>query len=168
MKQALLADRFKLRAHYETRDREAFDLVKARQDGQLGPGLVRYDKYCVALANASREARANGDPEPDAGEISCTAATMRTGITGTMPMFLLAGMLTSVAGRDVVDKTGLEGTYRVTLTFDQVGAVRADAPPSELPSVQDALLQQLGLKLQPSRTQVQVLVVDAIERPTEN
>jgi uncharacterized protein (TIGR03435 family) len=67
-----------------------------------------------------------------------------------------------------VDKTGIEGTYRVALTFDQPAAARADAPPSDLPSLFAALPEQLGLRLEPSRAQVRVLVIDAIERPTEN
>jgi uncharacterized protein (TIGR03435 family) len=166
MKRALLADRFELRAHYETRDREAFDLVTARSEGGLGPGLVPYGKDCVALAAASREARANGDPRSDA--IDCSVAITRTGLGGTMPMLLLADMLRSVVGRPVVDKTGLEGTYRVKLEFDQPATARADAAPSDLPSLFEALPGQLGLKLTPSRTQIQVLVVDALERPAEN
>jgi uncharacterized protein (TIGR03435 family) len=166
MKRALLADRFELRAHYETRDREAFDLVKARSDGRIGPGLVPYEKDCVALAAASREARANGDPTPDA--IDCSAAITRTGLGGTVPMLMLAGMLQSLVGRPVVDKTGLEGTYRVKLEFDQPATARADAPRSDRPSLFEALPEQLGLKLARSRTQIQVLVVDVLERPAEN
>jgi uncharacterized protein (TIGR03435 family) len=166
MKRALLADRFKLRAHYEMRERESFDLVNARSDGRLGPRLVPFDKDCIAVAAASREARANGDPHSEA--IDCAAQMTRAGLGGTMPTLLLAGMLRSVVGRPVVDKTGLAGTYRVRLEFDQPATVRADTPRSDLPSIFEALPQQLGLKLEPSRTQIQVLVVDALGRPTDN
>jgi uncharacterized protein (TIGR03435 family) len=86
-----------------------------------------------------------------------------------MPIALLADLLRSVLGRVVVDKTGIQGTYRVGLDFDQVAAVRADAPASDtLGSVFNALPEQLGLKLEASRTQVPALVIDALERPTEN
>jgi uncharacterized protein (TIGR03435 family) len=83
-------------------------------------------------------------------------------------MRLLADLIATVVQRPVVDKTGIEGTFRVRLSFDQPGATRADAPASDLPSIFTALPEQLGLKLESSRTQVQVLVVDRIERPTPN
>ena len=86
-----------------------------------------------------------------------------------MPMDLLASVLRTVVGRPVVNKTRITGTYRVKLAFDQPAAGNAGAVPSEtLPSIFNALPEQLGLKLVPSRTMMQVLVVDAIERPAEN
>ncbi len=171
MKRALLAERFRLRAHDETREREAYDLVEARDDGRLGAGLVPHDVDCVAQALAAQDAAANGEPPPEAVASStpCGLRVTRTGLGGQMPMFLLADLLRSVVGRVVVDKTGLQGSYRVTLSFDQPATVRADAPPSDtLPSIFDALPDQLGLKLEPSRAQVRVLVVDSIDRPTPN
>ena len=53
MKRALLADTFKLRAHYEMRERESFDLVKAPHDGRLGPGLVPFDSEPRTMTEAS-------------------------------------------------------------------------------------------------------------------
>jgi uncharacterized protein (TIGR03435 family) len=90
------------------------------------------------------------------------------GLGGAMPMSGLAALIGSVVGRPVVDRTGIEGTFRVKLSFDQPATRRADAPASDLPSIFNALPEQLGLKLESSRTQVQVLVVDRIERPTPN
>jgi uncharacterized protein (TIGR03435 family) len=169
LKQALLARRFAFRAHVEMREQEAFDLVAARGVRQPGPGLVPYEFDCVALATASREARAAGDPEPESRATECNIHVTRTGLGGAMPMDLLASVLRTVVGRPVVDKTGITGTYRVKLTFDQPAAGNAGAVPSEtLPSIFNALPEQLGLKLVPSRTMMQVLVVDAIERPAEN
>lgn len=169
MKQALLADRFKFRAHFETRERPAYDLVKSRLDGRLGPGLVPYEVDCITVTRAVRAAEAAGEPPPpESVGLECGAAITRGGLGGTMPMSILAGLLGSVVGRPVVDNTGIEGSYRVKLTFDQQATARADAPSSDLPSLSEALPTQLGLKLEPSRTQVQVLVVDSIERPTPN
>ncbi len=169
LKRALLEQRFGLRAHVEMREQEAYDLVVARGDRTLGPGLVPYEFDCVALALASRDARAAGDPEPESRATECNVRVSRTGLGGAMPIDLLASVLRSVVGRPVVNKTGITGTYRVALAFDQPAAVDAGAGPSEtLPSIFSALPEQLGLKLVPSRTMVQVLVVDAIERPSEN
>jgi uncharacterized protein (TIGR03435 family) len=71
-------------------------------------------------------------------------------------------------GRTVVDRTGLEGPYDLEVTYAPVvaGAVGADLP--DAPSLFTALREQLGLKLDPHTERVEVLVVDRIERPTEN
>jgi uncharacterized protein (TIGR03435 family) len=170
MKQALLADRFQFRAHFETREREGFDLVKAHRDGRLGPGLVPYEVDCIAVALAARAAREAGEPPPpESIGTDCNMAVTRTGLAGAMPVGLLADLLGSVLGQPVVDKTGISGTFRVRLSFDQPATTRADAPPSDtLPSLFSALPEQLGLKLEPARVPVRVLVVDRIERPSSN
>ncbi len=168
MKRAMLADRFQLRAHYEMRERPSFDLVKARADGRLGPGMTPYDVDCPAVAIAESDAiDAGGPPTSTSPAQQCAIYVSATGVVGEMPTFLLASLLRPAAGRIVIDKTGLTATYRVRLEFEPSGVLRAnalDAPPS----VFVALQEQLGLKLEPSLTQVQVLVIDGIERPTDN
>jgi uncharacterized protein (TIGR03435 family) len=81
----------------------------------------------------------------------------------------LAKTLRIYAGRVVVDKTGLTGSYRVTMNFDMLSARR---PPSATidagPSIFTAVQEQLGLKLQSSRAILETLVIDRLERPTEN
>jgi uncharacterized protein (TIGR03435 family) len=77
-----------------------------------------------------------------------------------------------MAGRHVVDKTGLTGSYRLRLEAARMAAgpsldVSA-TDPATAPSIFTALQEQLGLKLEPSRAQLEVLVVDRIERPSEN
>jgi uncharacterized protein (TIGR03435 family) len=71
-----------------------------------------------------------------------------------------------VIDRPVIDRTGLGGTYDVDLRFaaSSLGAAAADAP--ALPSIFTALQEQLGLKLEPARGPVEVLVIDSVQRPT--
>ena len=67
------------------------------------------------------------------------------------------------------DKTGYTGTLKFTLEFDPATSVRPDAnPSSDAPSIFSALPDQLGFKLEPSRTTANVVIVDRIEKPTEN
>lgn len=167
MKRALLADRLRLRVHYEMREQPSFDLVKTRADGRLGPGMTPYDTDCPSVAAAENEAIDDGVRISTPSASQCNMRVSATGLAGEMPTFLLARLLRPAAGRIVVDKTGLTATYRVRLEFEPSGALRANAVDTA-PSVFVALQEQLGLKLEPSRTQVQVLVIDGIDRPTEN
>ena len=83
----------------------------------------------------------------------------------------LATALRLAVGRVVVNKTGLPGSYRVTMNFDMMSAPRRDAAastPDTAPSVFTAVQEQLGLKLESSRAQGERLVIDRIERPTED
>ena len=85
----------------------------------------------------------------------------------------LARMLRGLGGvdRPVVDKTGLRGSYRIKTEFDLAMGQRGPdlAPsPNALPTLFTALQEQLGMKLQSSTTMREVLVVDRLERPTEN
>jgi uncharacterized protein (TIGR03435 family) len=187
---ALLASRFKFAAHIETREQPAFDLVVARSDGRLGPGIKPSEVDCAARAAAQRAAaeaaRAAGTPPPPPPTFPptftppapgsplppCTTRMINNLIEGDFTMSSLASFLRTRAGRYVVDKTGLAGNYRIRLegagsplgpTVNPTAAAGGDVP-----SVFTAVQEQLGLKLEPSRAMVEVLVVDHIERPTEN
>ena len=87
-------------------------------------------------------------------------------------MDILAALLRAAAGRYVVDKTGLIGSYHVALNYDNMAALRApDAAaltPGAAPSVFTAVQEQLGMKLESSRALRETLVIDHLERPTEN
>jgi uncharacterized protein (TIGR03435 family) len=90
---------------------------------------------------------------------------------GDMTMERLAMFLRPAAGRFVVDRTGLTGSYRVVLEFDRMAQLRGPATvaqPEAPLSVFTAVEEQLGLKLQPARAPRDVLVIDRLERPTEN
>ena len=162
---AVLAERFAFRAHRETRERPAFALVRARQDGSLGPRLRRSATDCAALA---RDAGASGAPWPPRsadGRILCGLQTQGQTLTaGGYPMSEFQRYLTGQTQRVVIDRTGLEGAWDFELTFtppDVSAAVSTDTP-----SLFTALQEQLALKLDATRGPVEVLAVDRIERPT--
>jgi uncharacterized protein (TIGR03435 family) len=181
MVRALLADRFKLVAHIETREQPAFDLVLARSDGRLGPGLKPSEIDCEARAAAQRTAaeaaRAAGAPPPPPPTLSAPGSVPPCGmrssgnlIEGAFTMASLASIVRTMAGRFVVDKTGLKGYYHLKLEASSlfVGPSPDPVPrgPDEPPSIFVALPEQLGLKLESSRAPVEVLVIDRIEPPT--
>jgi uncharacterized protein (TIGR03435 family) len=183
MVRAMLADRFKLSAHYETREQPAFNLGLARADGKLGPGLKPSEVDCAALA-ASRRAEAEavrvaGQPPPSPVAVGRTGGAVPPcafnfgfdRFEGDTTLAALAPLLRSMAGRPVVDKTGLTGSYRVDFQFSRASLEPAgpDAPaPGDAPSIFTAVQEQLGLKLESTRISVEVLVIDRIDRPTEN
>jgi uncharacterized protein (TIGR03435 family) len=192
MMKTMLADRFKLLAHVEAREQAAYDLILTRTDGTLGPGLTRTasdcDKVVAERTAAQAETPQTGRPAmpdfktPPECSFRVLEASMRERLgdgqsaqggllEGEGTMAMLAGALRLGAGRLVVDKTGLAGSYRVTLNFDAAFARRppdVQPPDNAGPSVFVALPNQLGLKLEPSKTMVDTLVIDHLERPSEN
>lgn len=87
--------------------------------------------------------------------------------SGTIERF--AFLLRAAAGRLVIDKTGLKGSYRVSLPLNiMFGARGPETGEDSAPSIFTALQEQLGLKLESSRALRDVLVIDHIERPSEN
>ena len=170
MVKTLLAERFRLQVHEEVRDVQAFALVRAREGNVLGPQLRRSDVDCDA-----RRAAAKGGaplPQPASGPV-CTGRTIPGTITATaLSLGSLAGGLTRFVGRTVIDATGLAGYYDYELRWspDEPPAARPAEPPPVIdpngPSLQTALQEQLGLKLEPRRTPMQVVVVDRAELPT--
>jgi len=142
MLQSLLADRFKLRVHYESKVQPVYELVLAKGGFKLKP--------------------LPADQKP--GVMSGGPGKM---IIHGMPIAAFAHFLsqTNLAGRFVVDKTGLTGNYDIDLKWtpdDQQGT------PDAGPTLFTALEEQLGLKLVPAKGPVDTLVVDHVERPTEN
>src|SRR5688572_17044864 len=164
MLQNLLADRFKLVARREMREMPIYALVLARSDGRLGPQLRRSDVDCAAVAEAARAGGAPPTPPPGPGPFCGTRANNTGGMAQVaahgIPLSSLVRNLSGMAGRFVVDKTGLTGAFELELKFalDQGAAAAA---PTDLPSLFAALEEQLGLKLEPQRGPVQVLVIDS-------
>ena len=183
MMRAMLADRVKLITHVERRELPAYDLVLARDDRRLGPGIKPSEMDCVAKAAADRAAaeaaRAAGTlpPRPTIPDMKapppiCGPMRLGPGLEGDTTMANLAMMLRGLGGvdRPVVDKTGLTGSYRIKLEFELT--LGQSGPPvstsAVLPTLFTALPEQLGLKLESSKAEREVLVIDRLERPTEN
>jgi uncharacterized protein (TIGR03435 family) len=163
MLQSLLADRFKLTTHRETRELPVFALERARRDGTLGPGLrpTACPELAVDLSRAQR----------------CTNAQTGFGSLSMkgMPFNQFTPFLSPLVNRVVVDRTGLDGRYDLDLTWtpEPHGPPpgNAQAPPANDPSalsIFTALQEQLGLKLTAARDAVEVLIIDTLEPPTPN
>jgi uncharacterized protein (TIGR03435 family) len=87
----------------------------------------------------------------------------------------LAGGLSGMLERIVVDKTGIMGRFHLQLTYAPDDSVRrfadipgAPEPPADAPNIFTALQEQLGLKLESAKGPVEVLVIDHVEKPSEN
>jgi uncharacterized protein (TIGR03435 family) len=138
MVQVLLADRFSLTLHRETQTLSAFDLVV---DGT--PKLP--------------ESTGKNNRKSDMG---------RTTFRGTgLPTDMIAEQLSRVAGKVVVNRTGLTGSYDVALEW---APDDGSAPDSNSPGFFKAIQEQLGLKLVPAKEPLDVLVLDHVEQPSAN
>jgi uncharacterized protein (TIGR03435 family) len=151
MVRTLLADRFKLVTHEESRELPIYALVVARSDGRLGPKL--HPSTCVA----GRRLDDNGCGfRPGPGAFVGSGVALPT---------LIAASLSSEVQRMVVDRTGLTGTFDIDLHWLPDNPVAA-APGDEAVSIFTALQEQLGLKLESTTGPVDVLVIDHVEQPT--
>jgi uncharacterized protein (TIGR03435 family) len=172
MFRALLADRFNLRMHTETRQLPIYALVPARKDGSLGPQLRRtvFSRECIEWQEKRRAAGANGldrvlPPEDCKGRPFVARAGYLS--AGQMPMASLVRQnLSRILGQPVVNETGLEGVFDLDLSYTPPNATPSEF--SDAPTIFTALDEQLGLKLVARRAPVVVLVVDHIDRPTPN
>jgi uncharacterized protein (TIGR03435 family) len=141
----LLADRFHLKAHLQTKTLPVYDLVIAR-----GGLKIKLDK-----------APGNGGSWNLNGQNS---EVVLSGKSDTMAD--LASAIADPVGRKVVDKTGLTGAADITLKWTDDVAAKQGGP--NVISIFTALEEQLGLRLQPSKGPVDTLVIDHVEMPTEN
>jgi uncharacterized protein (TIGR03435 family) len=147
MVQALLAERFQLATHQETRQLPVFNLVLAKG----GPAF----KADSSVGNTIDTGRNHL-------HISGTQDTVAT----------LARELAQVLGRVVVDNTGLTGSYDLKLRWtpdnEPPPMLNGQPDPNPAPDIFTAIQEQLGLKLESGKGPVPVLVIDHIERPSEN
>ena len=177
MIRALLAERFKLVVHNETKEAPIYALILARSDGKLGPQLKKSETDCNAVFAAGR---GRGGPLPPPGPPQ-PGERMPCGIrigpgnmaVGGAPLSQAATSLGMFAGRVVLDRTGLTGDYDFDLTWtpDQMPQRPPGAPDLPVdpngPSLFTAVQEQLGLKLDSQRGPVEMLVVDRAEKPVE-
>jgi uncharacterized protein (TIGR03435 family) len=174
MMKNLLSDRMKLVAHDETREETVYNLVVARADGKLGPQITeRPDCRAEAATGRGRQQPSSPIGQPPQIDIMSVCG-MRVGPglieSGGTNMPSLARQLRGASGRMVDDHTGLDGWYTLTLKYSATGSRPAagGADPADAPDIFTALQEQLGLKLEPAKRQVQVVVIDHVERPSEN
>jgi len=178
----LLADRFKLVVHMETRQLPAYALVFARKDGELGPSMTRSPRAdCAALlaevaAARARDAGGPPPPPPPGGQAPPCGVVNMNGMFAmdSATPLVLTNVLSAELNRKVFDRTGLTGLFNVRLTWTPdvlpAGPLPPEHPPIDPngPSIFTAVQEQLGLKLEPTTGPVEVLVVDRIERPSPN
>ncbi len=139
MMQELLADRFKLRVRFETKDLPVYNLVVAKGGVKMKEApLSEHSGYSMGMGRINSK---------------------------DMEVAALVASLSNPVGRKIIDKTGLTGKYEVDLSWawnDEPGSGDSG------PSIFTALQEQLGLKLEPAKAPVDVVVIDHIERPSEN
>jgi uncharacterized protein (TIGR03435 family) len=184
---SLLADRFKLKTHTESRELPMYDLVLARSDGRLGPDLKPSQSDCSKADEVAAEqgaALAKGDASSFVGKPRpCSVSTDPSG--GPLNLLMrgdgqdmksLVEVLSQFTGRTVRDKTGLTGRYDFAMKLDlqmvlalaqkagaNIPAAAANIPQADGSSLMTTLNEQLGLELESTRDSVTVVVIDSVE-----
>lgn len=166
----LLEDRFQLKAHVESRVRPVYALQPVATPMVAGPDLRKTGIDCGAVI---REQATGRRPQvPDGDRPPCSMRPGLGQLTGHgITMGMLTGSLGSSVDRPVIDRTGLSGTFDIALKWAPElppGTLinGAPAPPDDGPSIFTAVREQLGLKLEATRAEVPVLVVDDAQMPT--
>jgi uncharacterized protein (TIGR03435 family) len=151
----LLADRFNLKTHLETRNSSIYNLV-------VGKGGIKMQAVPLPPTPANGEA----SPPPPPANVDAHGSQHGLEFVGSnAPMRAISGALSSMVEAPVVDKTGLNGTFNYTLQFGREWSAN---DPESWPSIFTAVQEQLGLKLEAVHESVPNLVVDRITKPTEN
>lgn len=152
MLQQILADRFHVLSHHETRELPAFTLTLAKGGPTLTPTT------------------AGPDGKPDI-EVKGREVINLTAADAGIGDFVKI-LKEAIVGRPIIDKTGLAGHYDFTLKFAPdrtVMSASTESAPQDLPpDLFTAMQQQLGLKLTPTKAPADVLIIDDADRPTQN
>jgi uncharacterized protein (TIGR03435 family) len=176
MLRAMLAERMQLRVRFEMRERTVYALVLDRTDGQLGPKLTPAKGEC-------QPSMAIPDPA-----IRLPPCPFLLQPIGTGSLYEMKGItmpeLASTFGNFpdidelVIDRTGLTGRYDMSVRSGGTMALSPFARPSplsvetiaasEFPPIRQAIREQLGLRLERTRAPVEVIVIEHVERPSEN
>ena len=174
MVKALLVDRFKLVIREETRDAPIYLLTLVKRDGSLGPKMRKSLLTCPSGAMAP--------PAPGDAPNQCEYRVGYGKLTARgLPVERLAFSMANFygIGRLVVDRTGLTGGYDMDMEWAPLTQFRqpgnldpppdaADRPVNDGPTIFVALREQLGLTLESSRGPVPMLVIERVEKPSEN
>jgi uncharacterized protein (TIGR03435 family) len=164
MLQSLLEDRFQLKMRHETKEEPVYELTVAKN----GP------KMTLSSDQSSPEILAgptSADPIPR-GRMTIRGTTLGG---NAIPIAALISVLADITKRPIINKTGLTGLYDFKLEWSPEPGLAANqngtpaTPPNDSrPSLFTALQEQLGLKLESARGPVEVLVIDSVEKPSEN
>jgi uncharacterized protein (TIGR03435 family) len=175
--QSLLADRFQLKFHRETRELPAYELILAKG----GPKIkLSEDQSPYRLPE-------KGDPPlpPPKPGGAMGRGSIRIGIgqleANGIAFATFVQSLSQIVGRTIVDKSGLTGLYDIKLQWtpemgqatNPFGPLPAGVEPPPAsdpsgPSIFTAIQEQLGLKLESTKGPVEVIVIDSVEKPSEN
>jgi uncharacterized protein (TIGR03435 family) len=185
MMQSLLADRFKLAVHFEMRDVPVYALVLAKP-GKLGPQLRLHrpdDPNCATNTPAPTPARGGSAADADGFPLAecATLVGMAPSAPGRLkwggrdvPMARIAAIMTGVGvvDRPMVDETGIKGTVDYSLEWrlarENVVPGAPFNPDESAPTFDQALKDQLGIKMVPQKGSIEFFVVDHIEHPSPN
>jgi len=180
MFQSLLADRFRLKIHRESKEMPVYMLLAAKSGLKIEE--FKESSCDVFKPNA-------GPPPPQAPgqppKVYCGNFMMgpNTLVASKTTMTVLADGLSNILGRTVIDKTGFTGAFNVRLEFtrDAVANFGANGPgtpgaspiapapdDSSRPTIFTALQEQLGLRLESQKGPVEMIVVDHAEKASEN
>jgi uncharacterized protein (TIGR03435 family) len=195
MRQNLLAERFKLTLHHETKDLPVYELVVAKSGSKLKPWVedpnAPLPPVLATPPPIGKDGLGSVPPGATRMSISMTNGVQRLRMTSSRQSLpRLADMLANQLGRPVIDKTGLTGDYDYTLEFSPEGlggGMLAGLPPplpppggggppeptstadQDSPGLLAAVQEQLGLKLESKKGPLDLLVIDHAEKtPTEN
>ena len=164
---SLLAERFKLQVHRETRQVPMYALVMARADQKPGPILKPSSTDCSAEGMRARADAAQAG-QPMSGMCGTRATAGRLQFGGRMSDFARALSGSAEIGRNVIDQTGLTGAWEFQLMFvpPQQRLPGQEPVPidPDAPSLITALQEQLGLRLESIQGPMEFLIVDRVER----
>jgi uncharacterized protein (TIGR03435 family) len=142
---ALLAERYKLKVHRESREQPVFELVIGKNGSKLQGATGNFGGLHISR-----------------NQLIAEAATID----------MLAAALANQLNRPVIDRTGLSGAFNFKLIWnppDAPAAVDGAGPDtSDRPSIFTAVSEQLGLNLRSTRAPAEILIIDRVEKPTEN
>jgi uncharacterized protein (TIGR03435 family) len=169
---ALLAERFKLKVRVEQQRRPVYELVLHRADGRLGPNLVPSKGGCRSFFQREPVNTVlvivkppEGEPQP-LPPCLLSVGTMMISTTN-MPMsdWVRILALRPQLNRTVIDRTGLSGGFDIMLRLFEPGDPGAG---NLLPAIKPLLESQLGLTLRDAEAPVEILVIENVERPSDN
>jgi uncharacterized protein (TIGR03435 family) len=192
MLQSLLEERFGLKLHHETKIVPAWELTVAKGGSKLRPTVVKAGKCSLDLPPGTNPKGPDGlplpgfsadghfnYPPPPPGQPCHMMMTLKHGqndflVGKALGLDELSSYLARATGRPVINKTGLTGKFDVVLesapdeTTSESSAFSPSGSPSDTPGLVTALEEQLGLKLVSARGPRDFIVIDHIDRPSEN